>query len=225
MSTARTILTRVRGVHSDESPTGPYCLVGEEVCELRPRRVSDALGETMGMHHPVDREVLDGNQIELIDNATAVLVREVTASPSDSFIDARHDLAPLGSLWCPFLDHAEASFMQRRRCALASACSSARKKRGFSMGLPCVSVAKVASPTSMPTSRPVGGRSAGSAHSHEKQTYHLPVLLRRIVAVLGVPSTGRCSSTLTRPTFAIRTRLSSASSRQPTGTCGKVMLS
>ena len=33
-------------------------------------------------------------------------------------------------------------------------------------------------------------RGDGSGHSQEKQIYHLPVLLRVIVAVLGVPSKG-----------------------------------
>ena len=49
----------------------------------------------------------------------------------------------------------------------------------------------------MPTCCPVSGNGEGSAHSHEKLTYHLPVLLRRIVAVLGVPSSGRCKMTFT----------------------------
>ena len=51
----------------------------------------------------------------------------------------------------------------------------------------------------MPTCCPAAGSGDGAAHSHshshshshEQHTYHLPVLLRESVAVLGVPSKGR----------------------------------
>ncbi len=65
----------------------------------------------------------------------------------------------------------------------------------------------------MPTWRPVAGNGAGWAHSHEKHTYHLPVLLRLIVAVLSAPSIGRCRRTFTCPTLAMRMRFSSAARR------------
>src|SRR5450432_4263505 len=67
MSTAGAILRRIRGVHGDLPPTGPCCLVREEVRELAPRRVVNALGKTMVMHHPVDRQVFDGDQIKGVD--------------------------------------------------------------------------------------------------------------------------------------------------------------
>src|SRR5215468_12294995 len=80
MATGRAILTRVRRIHRHESPTGPCCLVGEGSGKLRPRRVSDALGEAMVVQHPVDCEVFDGDQIKGSDDATAVLVGEIAPS-------------------------------------------------------------------------------------------------------------------------------------------------
>src|SRR5262245_23031150 len=44
----------------------------------------------------------------------------------------------------------------------------------------------------MPTCCLASGSGDGPAHSHEQPTYHLPVRLRRLMAVLGVPSSGRC---------------------------------
>src|SRR5262245_63781334 len=94
MSTARAILTGVRRIHSDLSPTGPCCLVGEEGCELRPRRISDALGETMVVHHAVDQQIFHRDQVKRVHEAPAVLVREVAPSPCDTLMHARYDLAP-----------------------------------------------------------------------------------------------------------------------------------
>jgi hypothetical protein len=109
----------------------------------------------------------------------------------------------------------------RRRCALANARSSRRKKRGLAMAAPSEQVAKVASPTSMPTSRPVGGTGVGF-HSLEMVTYHLPVAVRRIVAVLGVPSSGRWAMILLSPTFDSSSRLPLALSPTPLSHCGSV---
>src|SRR5262245_6306461 len=69
------------------------------------------------------------------------------------------------------------------------------------------------------------GRQRDGSHSLEKETNQFPVVARRIVAVLGLPSRGRCKSTLTRPSLETTRRFSPASSAQPTGTWGKVRLS
>jgi hypothetical protein len=68
-STPRAILTRVRGVqrHKLATATGPCCLVRPEGSKLTPRRVSDALGETLetlGMPQPIHREEFPGEQSE-----------------------------------------------------------------------------------------------------------------------------------------------------------------
>ena len=94
MPTPRAILRRIRGVHSEQTPTGPCCLVGEIRCKLGPRRVRDALGETLVGHHPSDRKVFDGDQVKLVDEAATVRVGTVAPPPGDAFVDAGHDVAP-----------------------------------------------------------------------------------------------------------------------------------
>jgi hypothetical protein len=64
--------------------------------------------------------------------------------------------------------------------------------------LVCLSewVAKVASPTAMPTCRPLANTGV-RYYSHEMVTNHLPVGERRMVAILGVPSRERWRMILT----------------------------
>src|SRR5690348_2107878 len=176
MSTARAILTGVRGIHRHKLPTGPCCLVRKEAGKLAPRHVMNALGETVVMHHPVDRQILNRDHIEAVYNTAAMLMGEIAPAPNRALIDTGHHLTPVRAFGRSLLS-----------CALASACSSWRKKRGLAISCPVLSVANVVSPTSIPTGRPVFGKGDGSAHSHEKVTDHLPVLVRRMVAVLGVP--------------------------------------
>src|SRR5260370_38200471 len=98
MATLRAIVRRVGGVHGNISPTGPCCRVREKVRELAPRCVMDALGEAMGMHHPIHRQVFNGNQVKLMHNASAVLVGKIATPPRAALIDTSHHLASR----CPF---------------------------------------------------------------------------------------------------------------------------
>ena len=103
MSTSRAVLTRIRGVHCHILSTGPCCLVRKKGGELTPRGVMNAFGQTMVMRHPVDRQVFNGDQIKLLDHATAVLVGEITPSPGATFMHAGDDLTPSCSLRRPLL--------------------------------------------------------------------------------------------------------------------------
>ena len=107
MSTLRAILTGVRGVHRHKLPTGPYCLVRKEAGELAPRHVMDALGETAVVDHPVDRQILDSDQVKGVDDATTMLMREVAPPPGNAFMHPRHDLATLSAFRCILLRFAE----------------------------------------------------------------------------------------------------------------------
>jgi len=69
----------------------------------------NALGKTMIVRHPVNRQILDRDQIKLVDDAATVLVGEVAPSPARSLMYACHDLAPLGAFWRPLLLLAEAA--------------------------------------------------------------------------------------------------------------------
>jgi hypothetical protein len=151
----------------------------------------DALGETMDMDHPLDRQFFDGDQIELIYEATTVLVSKVASSPCDTLMHARHHHpTPLGALRCSLLLFAQPPLRFRQLMFLGA------EEARISNLCPSLRVANVFSPTSIPACCPVAGRGTGSAHAHEKVTYHVPVLLREMVAVLGMPSKGRCRGTM-----------------------------
>ena len=220
MSTLRAILTaytRDSQRHTSDRPMLP-CTKGG--CELAPRRVMNALGETMVVHHPIDRQIFDSDQIKGVDDAAAVLMGEVAAPPGDALMHPRHhSCAARRAQACP-----------SPLCSGAAAPWPAPVPRGgrsagWRSPRPCERGEGLQSHINANLLARSLAAGAGSAHSHEKQTYHLPVLLRLIVAVLGVPSRGRCRMTLTWPTFITRRRCVSASSLQPTGTCGKVRLS
>src|SRR5712691_8679931 len=93
MPTARTVLTRVCRVDRYKRSTGTCCLVGHEGSELRPRRILDAFGEAMMVHHLVDRQIFYGNDIESVDDATALLMGKVRAPIADPLMHTSDDLA------------------------------------------------------------------------------------------------------------------------------------
>jgi hypothetical protein len=78
----------------------------------------DALGETMAVDHPADRQVLDGDHVELPADAATVLMGEVAAPPPNAFMYARHGPAPLGARRRPFLLVAEAALRLGERAFL-----------------------------------------------------------------------------------------------------------
>ncbi len=120
MPTPRAVLTGVRGIHRYILPTGPCCLVRKQGSELTPRYVMNALGETVVVRHPVDRQVFDGDQIKSVHDATAVLVGEVAASPGDTLMHAGNDTAPPGAFRCAFLLVAETTLHLRQRVLLSA---------------------------------------------------------------------------------------------------------
>src|SRR5260370_17230543 len=73
--------------------------------ELAPSGVVDTLGQASILDHILDGQIVDSNQVKLVDDATAVLVSEIRALASSSFVGACHHLASLLSvLPCgPFL--------------------------------------------------------------------------------------------------------------------------
>ena len=57
------VLRGVRRIDRDDLTPGTRSLVRQERRELRPRRVVDALRQTAVVHHPVDRQVLDRDDL------------------------------------------------------------------------------------------------------------------------------------------------------------------
>src|SRR5262249_44692675 len=127
MSTSRAVLTRIRGVHCHILSTGPCCLVRKKGGELTPRGVMNAFGQTMVMRLPFDRKVFNGDQIKLLDHATAVLVGEIPPPPGATFRPAGDDLTPSCSLRRPLPS------VRKAPLCFGRACSSWRKKRGLAI--------------------------------------------------------------------------------------------
>jgi hypothetical protein len=72
--------------------------VREKIRELTPRDVSGTLGEAMVVHHPLNRQLLNRDQIKLVNDAAAVLVSKIASPPSDTLSDACNHLTPFGVL-------------------------------------------------------------------------------------------------------------------------------
>ncbi|MGB4049891.1 MAG: hypothetical protein WBK17_07415, partial [Candidatus Methanoculleus thermohydrogenotrophicum] len=106
-------------------------------------------------------------------------------------------------------------------CAFASAFSSVRKNRGFSIFSPFERVANDSRPTSIPISPSFCCTGEGS-YSTEKQAYHFPVALRRIVRVLMLPSIGRWRTIGISPIFDAERCVPASLSLNPD--CGYVKL-
>ena len=86
---------------------------------MTPRHVMDALGKTMIVCHALDRQVFDGDQINGIDDAAAVLMRAISPSLGCPLMHARHHLAPLRAFWRPLFFFAEAALRPGERAFLA----------------------------------------------------------------------------------------------------------
>jgi len=96
------ILCRVGRIDFDEHSASFFRFARELVKELRPRRVTDALGQTMGVNHPIDVEIFDTDHPELIDDLSTLLMGEIVASPFRSFVDTRHHTALSATFFCAF---------------------------------------------------------------------------------------------------------------------------
>src|SRR6476660_914037 len=120
MATARAILTGVGGIHRHKLSTGAYCLVRKEAGELTPRGVMNALGKTVGVHHAIDRQILHRDEIKRIDDATTVLMGEITTPPGNAFMDSRDYLPVFGALRRAFLQRTVRALRLRQRLFLAA---------------------------------------------------------------------------------------------------------
>ena len=79
-----------RGTDRDDPATGACCLEGERVCELRPRRVMNALRKWAIGHHVPHRQVFDRKKVIPIDKFAALLMSKVAAPPADALVYPRY---------------------------------------------------------------------------------------------------------------------------------------
>lgn len=110
VSTLRTVLTRVGRVDCDVLPTSICCFVGHVSSELRPGRILNTLCKAMIVHHLVDRQVFNGNDVKAVDGFPTLLMGEVPTSVTDAFMHPSHDLAALHAF--------RRTFCRRRQFAL-----------------------------------------------------------------------------------------------------------
>jgi hypothetical protein len=94
-ATSRATLRRIRGIHCHEPSVGACLLPGDQGCELTPRNIVDALGETFVLDHLLEGESFNNDQIEHSDDAMRMLVREIFSLPFRPFMRPSYHLAQL----------------------------------------------------------------------------------------------------------------------------------
>ncbi|HEX6478658.1 MAG TPA: hypothetical protein VF043_07425 [Ktedonobacteraceae bacterium] len=105
MVTPAAILTRVGRIDFDNYPASFFRFAGQLGKEGRPRRVMNALGQTMIMRHAVDMQVFHTDDSMGIDDLTAFLMGEVIASECNSLMHTGYDFTMLmtfRSTFCQF---------------------------------------------------------------------------------------------------------------------------
>ena len=102
MSTPATGLRCVGRIDSDQLSASLFRFARQLIKECRPRRITNAFGETMVMHHSVHMQVFYRNQTELVHDHTGVLMSEITASELNPFMDTGYDMAVLAPFSTPF---------------------------------------------------------------------------------------------------------------------------
>jgi len=185
MSTLTACLARVGRIDRNVRAPSFFRFGCKLVEELRPRGICNAFGKTMGVRHAGDRQVVHTDDAKTINDLARLLVGEIVTPEGNPFVYTSDHLAMLPALRCPFR-----KFGMRALGLVPMPSLPDEKSAALAMASPVESVAKVVSPTSMPTWVSRGSRRWGS-HSTEKHTYHLPVLLLWMVQVLIVPLMGR----------------------------------
>ena len=98
--TPAAVLGRVGRVDFDHHSASFFRFAGELPKERRPRRVTDALGQTMVVKHPTHMQVFHADPPETVHDLAARLMGEVVASERNALMDPRHGLAVLATLLC-----------------------------------------------------------------------------------------------------------------------------
>ena len=181
---ARASLRRVPRVNQYKATTSPFCLVHSKLHQLKPGYISDRFSQIMVFEHPFTIQLFKGNGAVFINQLATEFMSKILSPASYSLMDTRYNLSPLSSFSSTFL------CLRQLALCLSQFLFIFRKKRGLSIFCPVERVAKLSSPTSIPTAFSDGSKGSGSI-SQLKQAYHLPVLRRLKVKVFGLPSRGR----------------------------------
>ena len=98
VSALRAVLTCIGRVDRYHSLTSICCFVGEVGGKLRPGCIVNRLGQTVVMHHLIDREVFHRDDVKPVDDLAALLMGKIMAPIGNPFVHAAHDLAALPPL-------------------------------------------------------------------------------------------------------------------------------
>src|SRR6266700_6890829 len=90
-------------VDLDQVPAIPRCFVGQKGHKLTPPHVTDRFSQTVIFDHVLDRQRLDADRLVFTDQTCRELMQEVTASLSDTGMDASNLLTSFGSILTPLL--------------------------------------------------------------------------------------------------------------------------
>src|SRR5260370_28681121 len=163
MSTRRAMLTRRRGSHGCVLATGACRLGRKEVRELAPRRVLEALSQTMGLPHALDRHVCNGTERNRVRETAAVVLSKVPPSPQAARVDAGHHRAPRRAF-----GRASRGWTQTTRCrgaCLLRLAEEARLGHRLTSGARGNGRASSVQAHLLPTCGPVGGNGEGAPHA------------------------------------------------------------
>ena len=106
MSTLAACLRCVGRIDFEQGSPSFFRFGGQSVKELRPCRVTDALGKTMMVNHAVDVQVLHTNHAETVHDLPGLLVREIIPTEPNPFMDTRYHLTVLTPFVASFVEFA-----------------------------------------------------------------------------------------------------------------------
>lgn len=104
MSTLATRLTGIGGIDVDELVASFFRFACQLRKEHAPRRVTDRFRQTMIVGHAIDVQVFYADDAKLIHDVSAVLMGEVLATPRNTLMHPRYDLAMFTSFWRAFFN-------------------------------------------------------------------------------------------------------------------------
>src|SRR6266853_3304991 len=104
MSTVKAAFGRgIPLVDLDQVPAIPRCFVGQKGHKLTPPHVTDRFCQRVVFDHVLNRQRLDTDRLVFTNQTCRELVQEVTASLSNTGMDASNVLTSLGSILTPLL--------------------------------------------------------------------------------------------------------------------------
>ncbi len=136
-----TLATGLRGVGRVNSHNGSasFFRFADHLAEKgRPRRISNAFGQTMIMHHAIDAQIFHTDQAIVSNNVMAVLMGEIASKEGDAFVYTSNDLAmfaalsrPLGQFRMPALHFGKGFLFLTKEPGVLNRFSCGKGGKGF----------------------------------------------------------------------------------------------